>query len=218
MENNALITNDAVVLGMLMVILAFVFRTSHSDNPRWKKFYGVVPSLLLCYFLPALLSTFGIISGEHSNLYWVSSRFLLPTSLVLLTISIDLPAVLRLGPRALAMFFTGTVGIVIGGPLAILIVAMFSPETVGMGTDEVWRGLTTVAGSWIGGGANQTAMKEVFEVSDEVFSALVAVDVIVANIWMAVLLYGAGLRLMECVRLRVKDIQINITITIHHYL
>jgi uncharacterized membrane protein len=191
-ENPALITNDAVALGMLMVILAFVFRTSHSDNPRWKKFYGVVPSLLLCYFLPALLSTFGIISGEHSNLYFVSSRFLLPTSLVLLTISIDLPAVLRLGPKAITMFLTGTFGIVIGGPLAILIVAMFSPETVGMGTDEVWRGLTTVAGSWIGGGANQTAMKEVFEVSDEVFSALVAVDVIVANIWMAGLLWAAG--------------------------
>ena len=74
MENPALITNDAVVLGMLMVILAFVFRTSHSDDPRWKKFYGIVPSLLLCYFLPALLSTFGIISGEHSNLYFEIGR------------------------------------------------------------------------------------------------------------------------------------------------
>ena len=61
-----------------------------------------------------------------------------------------------------------------------------------MGTDDVWRGLTTVAGSWIGGGANQTAMKEVFEVSDEVFGQLVAVDVIVANIWMAGLLWAAG--------------------------
>jgi uncharacterized membrane protein len=90
------------------------------------------------------------------------------------------------------MFFTGTVGIVIGGPLAIWLVALVSPETVGMGTDDVWRGLTTVAGSWIGGGANQTAMKEVFQVDDEVFSALVAVDVIVANIWMAGLLWAAG--------------------------
>ncbi|RKZ13002.1 hypothetical protein DRQ53_13970 [bacterium] len=192
MEQTPLITNDAVVLGILMVILAFVFRTSHSDNPRWKKFYGVVPSLLLCYFIPSLFSTFGIISGEHSNLYFVASRYLLPTSLVLLTISIDLPGVMRLGPKAITMFFTGTVGIVIGGPLAIWLVALFSPETVGMGTDDVWRGLTTIAGSWIGGGANQTAMKEVFEVSDEVFSALVAVDVIVANIWMAGLLWAAG--------------------------
>ena len=91
-HGSPLITNDAVVLGILMVILAFVFRTSHSDNPRWKKFYGVVPSLLLCYFIPSLLSTFGIISGDQSNLYFVASRYLLPTSLVLLTLSIDLPA------------------------------------------------------------------------------------------------------------------------------
>jgi len=56
----------------------------------------------------------------------------------------------------------------------------------------VGRGLTTVAGSWIGGGANQTAMKEVFEVSDGLFSSMIAVDVIVANIWMAILLFGVG--------------------------
>lgn len=192
MEHTPLITNDAVVLGILMLILTFVFRTSHSESPGWKRFYTYVPSLLLCYFIPALLSTAGLISGESSKLYFVASRYLLPTSLVLLTLSIDIPAVLRLGPKAITMFLTGTVGIVIGGPLAILIVSTFSPETVGMGTDDVWRGLTTVAGSWIGGGANQTAMKEVFEVKDSVFSALVAVDVIVANIWMAFLLYAAG--------------------------
>jgi uncharacterized membrane protein len=68
-----------------------------------------------------------------------------------------------------------------------------SPETVGGGgPDAVWRGLTTVAGSWIGGGANQTAMKEVFEVSDTLFSQMVAVDVIWANLWLAVLLFMAG--------------------------
>ena len=63
----------------------------------------------------------------------------------------------------------------------------------GAGPDAVWRGLTTVAGSWIGGGANQAAMKEVFGVSDRLFSSMVAVDVIVANLWMAVLLYMAGI-------------------------
>jgi uncharacterized membrane protein len=91
------------------------------------------------------------------------------------------------------MFFTGTFGIMIGGPIALLIVGAISPETVGGdGPDAVWRGMTTVAGSWIGGGANQTAMKEIFNVGDQVFSAMIAVDVIVANIWMAVLLYMAG--------------------------
>jgi len=190
-----LITNDAVVLGILLVILALVFRTSASSNPAWRRFYGVVPALLLCYFLPSLLSTAGIVSGDAqwSGLYFVASRFLLPTSLVLLTLSIDFKAVLRLGPKALIMFLTGTAGIVLGGPLAILVFRAVNPEIVGgEGADAVWRGLTTVAGSWVGGGANQAAMKEVFHVGDEVFSVMVTVDVIVANIWMAVLLYGAG--------------------------
>ena len=193
MDNGPLITNDAVNLGILMAILAFVFVTSHSERPGWKRFYSIVPSLLVCYFLPSVLTTLGVYDPDQSQLYFVASRYLLPASLVLLTLSIDLPAILRLGPKAGVMFLTGTVGIILGGPLAILLVSYVSPETVGgAGPDAVWRGLTTVAGSWIGGGANQTAMKEVFEVSDGLFSSMIAVDVIVANIWMAILLFGVG--------------------------
>jgi uncharacterized membrane protein len=189
-----LFTNDAIVFGILISILAFVFTTSKSENPSWKKFYKYIPTLLLCYFIPSIFNSLGIISGEESNLYFVASRYLLPTSLVLLTISIDLPEIKKLGPKAIIMFLTGTVGIILGGPLAILIVSSFAPDVVGgVGPDAVWRGLTTVAGSWIGGGANQAAMKEVFNVGDTLFSSMIAVDVIVANIWMAFLLYGAGI-------------------------
>lgn len=189
-----LITNDAVVLGILIGILAFVFVTSHSKNKVWKKFYKFVPSLLLCYFIPSIFNSLGIISGEVSNLYFVASRYLLPASLVLLTISVDLPQIIKLGPKALIMFLTGTFGIIVGAPISILLVSYFSPWLLnGIEFDLIWRGLTTVAGSWIGGGANQAAMKEIFEVDDAIFSTMIAVDVIVANIWMAFLLYGAGI-------------------------
>ena len=189
-----LFTNDAIVFGILISILAFVFTTSKSESPFWKKFYKYIPTLLLCYFIPSIFNSFGIISGEESNLYFVASRYLLPTSLVLLTISIDLPEIKKLGPKAIIMFLTATAGIILGGPLAILIVSIFAPDVVGgVGPDAVWRGLTTVAGSWIGGGANQAAMKEIFNVGDTLFSSMIAVDVIVANIWMAFLLYGAGI-------------------------
>ena len=192
--HTSLFTNDAIVFGILISILAFVFTTSKSENPFWKKFYKFIPTLLLCYFIPSIFNSLGIISGEDSNLYFVASRYLLPTSLVLLTISIDLPEIKKLGPKAIIMFLTATAGIILGGPLAILIVSTFAPDVVGgVGPDAVWRGLTTVAGSWIGGGANQAAMKEIFNVSDTLFSSMIAVDVIVANIWMAFLLYGAGI-------------------------
>ncbi|MFQ6045544.1 MAG: DUF819 domain-containing protein [Gemmatimonadales bacterium] len=192
-ESGALITNDAAVLGLLAVTLGAIFYTARSSHPAWKKFYKYVPTLLLCYFIPSLYNTFGLIDAEQSGLYFVASRFLLPATLVLLTLSIDMQAIMRLGPKALTMFATGTIGIILGGPIAILIFSVLSPETVGgAGPPAVWRGLTTVAGSWIGGGANQAAMKEVFDVSDSVFSAMVAVDVLVANVWLAILLYLAG--------------------------
>ena len=92
------------------------------------------------------------------------------------------------------MFLSGTLSVIIGGPIALVIVAYFAPSAFGgAAADEVWRGLATVAGSWIGGGANQTAMKEVFQVKDGIFSAMIIVDVFVANFWMAFLLYGAGM-------------------------
>jgi uncharacterized membrane protein len=192
-SEEALITNDAVIFGILMVMLAFIFKTSSSKIPFFRKFYKVIPMLLLCYFLPSLLTTFGIVNPEESQLYFVASRYMLPASLVLLTLSVDLKEVLKLGPKALIMFLTGTVGVVIGGPLAIMIVSMVSPETIGgAGPEAVWRGMTTIAGSWIGGGANQAAMYEIFEPSDKLYSIMITVDVIVAEIWMAFLLIGVG--------------------------
>jgi len=188
-----LVTNDAVVFGMLMAILGFVFWSSSSQFAVFQTFYKFVPMLLLCYFLPALLTLFGIVDPEASNLYYVASRYLLPACLVLLTMSIDLREIVRLGPKALIMFLTGAVGVIVGGPLALLIVGSFRPDLVGgAGPDAVWRGLATVAGSWVGGGANQAAMEGIFKPSAELYSVMVSVDVIVAEIWMFFLLLGVG--------------------------
>ena len=193
MTASPMVTNDATALGLLAVILGFVFYTSTSSHPFWQKFYKFIPALLLCYFLPSLLNTFGIVDGDTSKLYFVASRYLLPACLVLLILSVDLKAILSLGPKAIVMFLTGTVGIVIGGPIALLVISAINPDVLGgNGPDAVWRGMTTLAGSWIGGGANQASMKEIYEAGGSIFSVMVTVDVIVANIWMAVLLLMAS--------------------------
>ena len=190
-----LITNDAIAFGLLMITLAVIFATANSTHPFWKKFYIFIPSLLLCYFIPSIYSTLGWIDPNSSQLYYVASRYLLPASLVLLTLSIDLKAVLDLGWKAIAMFLTGTIGIVIGGPLAMLIIGAIDPNILEATSpdNEIWRGMATVAGSWIGGGANQTAMLEVYQPSSSLFSAMVTVDIIMANLWLAFLLYGASM-------------------------
>ncbi|WP_338731129.1 DUF819 domain-containing protein [Mangrovimonas cancribranchiae] len=195
MENQPIFTNDAIVFGLLMLALGFVFYTESKKTGFWPVFYKYIPGLLMCYLIPAIFNSLGLISADVSKTYFIASRYLLPASLVLLTLSIDLKAVFNLGWRALAMFFTGTIGIIIGGPIAILIVSTFSPETVGgAGFDAVWRGLATLAGSWIGGGANQAAMLEIYEFNQELYGGMVLVDIVVANIWMAIILLGIGKR------------------------
>ena len=207
-DTSPLLTNDSIVFGLLMIAIAFIFYTESKTSGFWFKFYKVVPGLFMAYMLPAVFTTLGWIapdweritaSGtlvvESSQLYYVASRYLLPAALVLMTLSIDLKAVFNLGWKALIMFFTGTLGIVIGGPIAILLIATVSPETVGgIGPDAVWRGLSTLAGSWIGGGANQTAMLEIYGYNPKLYGGMVFVDIVVANIWMALLLIGIGKR------------------------
>lgn len=206
MDTTPYITQDTIVFGILMLTLGIVFFTSSSKNNGWVKFYKIIPSLLMAYMLPAIFTSLGIIAPEwetvneageiikhESNLYYVASRFLLPAALILMTLSIDLKAVFNLGPKALIMFLTGTVGIVIGGPIAVMLISTVSPETVGgVGPDAVWRGLATLAGSWIGGGANQAAMLEIYEYNPKKYGGMVLVDIVVANLWMAIVLMGIG--------------------------
>ena len=208
LDTTPLFTNDTIVFGLLMLALGFIFYTESKTSGFWHKFYKIVPGLFLAYMVPALFTTVGLIAPEWitikengdvieggTNLYFVASRYLLPAALVLMTLSIDLKAVFNLGWKALVMFFTGTIGIIIGGPIAILLISTFSPETVGgVGPDAVWRGLSTLAGSWIGGGANQTAMLEIYGYNQKLYGGMVFVDIVVANIWMAILLIGIGKR------------------------
>ncbi len=231
-------TNDAVVFGLLTLVLATIFYTA--KLPSWQKFYTFVPTLVLCYFVPALLHwPLGLIAPEwfdndlithlqglgfnppnnltfnemkewliennvakeqynqfvhESHLYFVASRYLLPASLLLLCLGIDFKGIVRLGPKAGIMFLAGTLGVVIGGPIALLFVMYVLPDgLIPASVTDIWRGLSTIAGSWIGGGGNQAAMKEIFNVSDSLFGTMVVVDVVVANIWMAFLLYGASI-------------------------
>lgn len=188
-----LIKDDKIVFGILALTLAFIFYTSGLDSKNWKRIYTVIPALFLCYMIPAAFTSFNIIDPDTSDLYYMASRYLLPGSLILLILSVDLKSLFGLGSKSLIMFFTGTVGIIVGGVFSVWIFGMIAPEVVGgEGNEATWRGLATVAGSWIGGGANQSAMLETYQFKESLFGGMLIVDIVVANIWMAVILFGIG--------------------------
>lgn len=191
-KERPMFTDDTVVFGILSIVLGLIFFTSHKQTKFWKSFYLVVPALLLCYLVPAILVSLGLISTDYTGLYTMAKNYLLPAALILMSIGIDFKGIINLGPKALIMFFTATFGIVIGGPLAIWIYTFIDPTVVGgAGSEATWRGFATLAGSWIGGGANQTAMLELYDYKQELYGKMITVDIVVAQLWMIFLLWGA---------------------------
>lgn len=193
MLENVLITNDAIIVGILFLILILIFKATESKNKFAITFFKIIPPILLCYFVPGVLNTFNLFSGKESGIYPFVSKYLLPVCLFLFTLSLDIKILKKFGWKAILVFLSGTVGIIIGGPLAVKIVFILNPQVFeATGEHALWRGLGTIAGSWIGGGANQTALKEILKPSNYVFSQMVAVDVLIAETWLAILLVGVG--------------------------
>jgi|LSQX01.2.fsa_nt_gb uncharacterized membrane protein len=185
-----MITNDVVVFGLIAATLGVIFWLASGPTPFWKKFFAWVPALLLCYFVPAIYNTVGLIDGEGSALYNpVASRVLLPAALVLLTLSIDLKGILKLGPRLLFVFCAGTLGIVLGAIASFQLMEWFWPAAV---AGDTWKGMAALSGSWIGGGANMVAIREIYEVDATLFGQFAVVDVAIASLWMGTLLFLAN--------------------------
>jgi len=187
--STVLIQNDVVVFGLIAGTLGLIFWLASGPTPFWKKFFTWIPALLLCYFVPALYNTVGLIDGEGSQLYWLASRVFLPAALVLLTMSVDLPGVLKLGPKLLFVFCMGTVGVVLGAVIAFQLMEWFWPAAV---TGDTWKGMAALSGSWIGGGANMVAIREIYGVDATLFGQFAVVDVALASLLMATLLFLAN--------------------------
>lgn len=177
-----LIRSSAGLLAVLLAVLAIIFVADR--HPKIGRLFKIIPALVFCYFLPTLLSNCGVIPAEAALYKWVKN-FVLPGSLVLLTLSLDVRGIVALGPKAVIMLLTGTAGVVIGGPLALWLWQGVLPE-------DAWQVMAYLAGSWIGGGANAVALQQNFGASNAAIAPIIVVDVAVANVWMGVLLFLAG--------------------------
>ncbi len=208
-----MIQHPMAILAVLLAVLALLFMIDR--HPVLGKIFKVVPLLVFAYFIPTILSNTGVIPLD-SPLYDFIVQWLLPASLVLLTLSVDVKAILGLGRNTIILFLVGTLTIVLGGPLAYLLLGWLTPIDLGV---EAWKGLAALSGSWIGGGANFIAIGKSVGVLDSTLSMMVVVDVAVASVWMAILLYfagrnqkmdariGADRRAIDTVRMKVEQFQ-----------
>jgi uncharacterized membrane protein len=177
--STALITDPTAVFGWLAALVAAIFWLS--GVPRFKKLFSITPPVIYAYFVPALSTTLGITPPASGAYDWIV-RYLLPTALLLLMLSVDVKSILRLGPMALFMLLAGTTGILIGGPVALILFGPFLPE-------DAWMGFAALTGSWIGGSANMMAIAGSVGTPDSLLAPIIVIDTVVGYGWMGVLLF-----------------------------
>ena len=169
-------------VAVLAGVVAAIFWLA--DAERLKTLFTYLPPVIWCYFVPMLATTFDVLPASSPAYDWIR-RYLLPLSLLMLMLSIDVKSVFKLGPMALGMVVAGTVGIVIGGPIAYLIFRNWLPP-------DAWTGFAALSGSWIGGTANMVAIAASVGTPDSALGPIIVVDTVVGYGWMGILLALSG--------------------------
>lgn len=180
---DALLTEPTALFAFLAAVLGGVFMLSRI--PALSKLFEFMPPVIWAYFVPMLCTTFGLTPAASPAYDWMM-RYLLPLALFLLMLTVDLKAIASLGRVALIMMLVGTLGIVLGGPLAYLAVGQF------LGDPEAWKGFAALSGSWIGGTANMLAIAESVGTPDSALGPIIVVDTVVGYGWMGLLLFFSG--------------------------
>ena len=183
-DNMPLITEPTTIFIYLSGVVALVFRLGEVE--KFKKFFHYVPPLIWCYFVPMISTSVGILPDTSPTYAWIT-RYLLPFSLVLMLLSANLPAIMRLGKTALTMMLAGTVGIVIGAPISLAIFLKWAPE-------GIWKGLGMLSGSWIGGTANMMAIAEGIGTPASMYGPVIVVDTVVGYGWMGIVIALASIQ------------------------
>ncbi len=173
-----MLKNPVLIIVFLIAVEALVLFASRGKG--LSKFFAIISPIFWIYFLPMLASTFGIIDSRAPVLGQITT-YILPGCLLLLLMGVDVPAIMRLGGKALSMFFVGALGVMLGSVITFLLFR----ESVG---NQFWGGFGALSASWTGGSANMIAVKEALSVPDAVFSPMVVVDTVVPYLWMGILI------------------------------
>ncbi len=181
-ESAALITSPIGVLAILCAVAAFFF---YLEQATGAKMFQYVPPLLFIYVTPVIMSNVDIggttLMPNESIIYSGLTKFALPAFIVLMLIKVDVPAVIRIMGKGVLVMLMGTVGVMVGAVVSYMIVHRWLSE-------DAWKGVGALAGSWIGGTANMAATKEMLGTSNELFGLAVIADNAVYIVWLPLLL------------------------------
>lgn len=178
-----LVTEPVSLFTFLAFIVAGIYWLSSLAPLR--TFFRYAPPLIWMYFIPMIMTTVGV-TPDTSPLYSpFMSRVMLPAVLVLLLIGADVRSVVQLGPKAIAVMLVATLGIVVGAIVSTGVFAWLAPGAL---PEDTWKAVAALAGSWIGGSPNMTAVIETLGTPPSLIGPMIVVDTVLAYSWLGLLI------------------------------
>lgn len=164
----------------LMLLIAGAF-PALERRTGWKLF-TVLPPIVLVYLSITALAVAGLwtISPQIKEAQGTLVARGVPALLFLLMVNCDLRAIFRLGPRVLGVFVSTTFSLFVA---FVVVFLLFRPWLAG----KAWQPLAALSGSWVGGTANQIAVKEAIGMSDELLGMSLLTDALCYSVWVVVL-------------------------------
>ncbi len=174
---DALISSPAGILAVLTGVAALFF---YLENRTGWKLFSYLPPLVFIYLVPVIMSNTGFIPNSSPAYSWLRST-VLPMILVFLLLKVDVAGAIRLVGKGVFVMLFGTLGVIVGAPIAYLIVK------VGL-SEEGWKAFGTLAGSWIGGTGNMAAVSEMIDAGGTEFGLAVLGDTVIYLVWLPIML------------------------------
>jgi uncharacterized membrane protein len=184
MESDAWISSPAGIIAVLGAVTSVFFYLEKRTG--WVLF-NYFPPLLFIYLVPVALSNSGFIPAQ-SPVYGFFRHAILPTFLTIMLLDVDVRATVRGMGKGIFVMLLGTLGVVIGAPIAYAIVkAGLEPD--------MWMGFGALAGSWIGGTGNMAAVSQMVDLDDSslAFGYAVVADNVVYMVWLPIMLGSKNL-------------------------
>ncbi len=171
--------DPTTVATTLVVVIGLIF--FFAGQRRLTGLFRFIPPITWAYFLPMICTNVGILPSSSPAYTWITHN-LLPASLMLLVMTTDIPAILKLGTKAITMMLAGSLGVIIGGPITLWLFQRWLPV-------QAWKGMGALAGSWIGGSVNMMAVAEGIGTPPSLLAPLIVVDTVVGYTWFGLLIY-----------------------------
>lgn len=167
--------------GLVVVVAAVLFA---SRLPLAQRLFRILPVPLWCYLLPMIAVALGWLPANAATYRQVTDH-LLPFTLGLLLLDVHLPSIWSIGRGGLLAMGVGMTGVVLGLPLVAWGFRQVLPP-------EAWKGVGALAATWTGGSMNLLALRGILQTPEQMFTALMLTDAVIAYSWMALLIAASS--------------------------